>query len=279
MARQTRRAAPPDRDRGAPAPAFGTADTPLEPLRSPDDLDVLPGHHRRSPRHAGRRAPLARQLARRVAQRRRLQRRGRLDVRRTMRRSLRQRRRAVRPVVPPPAGVEGRRGRAVRPLGLGGRVRRVHPHPRPRPPPRAGPAALVRLRRRRGRGDRSGRAGRGSSPIPTTSCAGRGWWPATATATTAAPSSGSGPSTPRPCSRRGTTLIVTGDARTNFRAGGLAPFRLMAERARRTYWLNPEPRADWGHGDSQIGDYAPWLRRRVRGAVAAPAGRRRGHIV
>ena len=55
-----------------------------------------------------------------------------------------------------------------------------------------------------------------------------------------------------------TTLIVTGDARTNFRAGGLAPFRLMAEQARRTYWLNPEPRAEWGHGDSHIGDYAPY---------------------
>ena len=53
-----------------------------------------------------------------------------------------------------------------------------------------------------------------------------------------------------------TTLIVTGDARTNFRAGGEEPFRLMAQRARRTYWLNPEPRADWDHGDSRIGDYA-----------------------
>jgi len=53
-----------------------------------------------------------------------------------------------------------------------------------------------------------------------------------------------------------TTLIVTGDARTNFRSGGLEPFRLMADRARRTYWLNPEPRAEWDRGDSRIGEYA-----------------------
>ena len=70
------------RRRSAPATA------PVEPLRSPDDLDLFRATtvDRRAMRAAVR--PLARQLARRVAQRRRLQRQGRLDVRRTMRRSL-----------------------------------------------------------------------------------------------------------------------------------------------------------------------------------------------
>lgn len=55
-----------------------------------------------------------------------------------------------------------------------------------------------------------------------------------------------------------TTLIVAGDARTNYRPAGLDPFRRLAERARRTYWLNPEPRAEWGTEDSSIADFAVW---------------------
>jgi uncharacterized protein len=55
-----------------------------------------------------------------------------------------------------------------------------------------------------------------------------------------------------------TTLIVAGDARTNYRPAGIDPFRRLAERARRTYWLNPEPRADWGSEDSSIAAFAPW---------------------
>jgi uncharacterized protein with von Willebrand factor type A (vWA) domain len=55
-----------------------------------------------------------------------------------------------------------------------------------------------------------------------------------------------------------TTLIVAGDARTNYRPAGVNPFRRLSERARRTYWLNPEPRADWGSEDSSIDAFAPW---------------------
>ena len=55
-----------------------------------------------------------------------------------------------------------------------------------------------------------------------------------------------------------TTLIVAGDARTNYRPAGVDPFRRLSERARRTYWLNPEPRADWGSEDSSIDAFAPW---------------------
>jgi uncharacterized protein with von Willebrand factor type A (vWA) domain len=55
-----------------------------------------------------------------------------------------------------------------------------------------------------------------------------------------------------------TTLIVAGDARTNYRPAGVDAFRQLAERARHTYWLNPEPRADWGAEDSSIAAFAPW---------------------
>ncbi len=52
-----------------------------------------------------------------------------------------------------------------------------------------------------------------------------------------------------------TTVIVTGDARTNFRPPGLGPFRLLCQRARRVYWLNPEPEAEWSTDDSAISAY------------------------
>jgi uncharacterized protein with von Willebrand factor type A (vWA) domain len=53
------------------------------------------------------------------------------------------------------------------------------------------------------------------------------------------------------------TLIVMGDARNNYRDPGLAAFRDLAERSRRLYWLNPEPRADWDSTDSIMATYAP----------------------
>jgi hypothetical protein len=52
-----------------------------------------------------------------------------------------------------------------------------------------------------------------------------------------------------------TTVIVTGDARTNYRTIGLAPFRTLCQRARRVYWLNPEPEADWDADDSAMDAY------------------------
>jgi uncharacterized protein with von Willebrand factor type A (vWA) domain len=52
-----------------------------------------------------------------------------------------------------------------------------------------------------------------------------------------------------------TTVIVTGDARTNYRAPGLVPFRTLCQRARRVYWFNPEPEADWGADDSAMAAY------------------------
>ncbi len=56
---------------------------------------------------------------------------------------------------------------------------------------------------------------------------------------------------------RTSTLIVTGDARTNHRGTGEEWLGRIAERARRVYWLNPEPRADWDTYDSEMQAYTP----------------------
>jgi uncharacterized protein len=53
------------------------------------------------------------------------------------------------------------------------------------------------------------------------------------------------------------TVLVMGDARNNYREPGLAAFRELAERSRRLYWLNPEPRDDWDTTDSIISAYGP----------------------
>ena len=55
-----------------------------------------------------------------------------------------------------------------------------------------------------------------------------------------------------------TTVIITGDARTNYRAAGFDDFATLAARAKRVFWLNPEPRADWDVKDSEISQFAVW---------------------
>jgi uncharacterized protein with von Willebrand factor type A (vWA) domain len=52
------------------------------------------------------------------------------------------------------------------------------------------------------------------------------------------------------------TVIVLGDARTNGRDPRADIFAQIAERAGRTFWLNPEPRLYWNYGDSVIDSYA-----------------------
>ncbi|MFM8889826.1 MAG: VWA domain-containing protein [Solirubrobacterales bacterium] len=54
------------------------------------------------------------------------------------------------------------------------------------------------------------------------------------------------------------TVIVLGDARTNGRPPGSDSFRAVADRAKRTLWLNPEPAAYWNYGDSAMAAYAPF---------------------
>lgn len=53
-----------------------------------------------------------------------------------------------------------------------------------------------------------------------------------------------------------TTVLVLGDARTNMGDPNLPAVRNIGRRARRVYWLNPEPRSQWGTGDSAAPDYA-----------------------
>jgi uncharacterized protein with von Willebrand factor type A (vWA) domain len=53
-----------------------------------------------------------------------------------------------------------------------------------------------------------------------------------------------------------TTLLILGDARTNYRARKVAALRSLTESAHHTYWLNPEPVHDWDTGDSAASEYA-----------------------
>jgi uncharacterized protein with von Willebrand factor type A (vWA) domain len=53
-----------------------------------------------------------------------------------------------------------------------------------------------------------------------------------------------------------TTLLLLGDARNNYRAASTWVLRELHHRARQVFWLNPEPAAHWGSGDSIALDYA-----------------------
>jgi len=54
-----------------------------------------------------------------------------------------------------------------------------------------------------------------------------------------------------------TTVLILGDGRSNYRDPSAWSLRDLARRASSVHWLNPEPRAAWGTGDSAIGDYRP----------------------
>jgi len=58
-----------------------------------------------------------------------------------------------------------------------------------------------------------------------------------------------------------TTVIVTGDARSNFRPPADEMFLAITERARSVFWLNPEQERFWDTGDSVMSRYAPWCDR------------------
>jgi uncharacterized protein with von Willebrand factor type A (vWA) domain len=51
-------------------------------------------------------------------------------------------------------------------------------------------------------------------------------------------------------------VVVLGDARTNYRSPSVESLSAIRQRAGRVYWLNPEPRAAWGSGDSVMDQYA-----------------------
>jgi uncharacterized protein with von Willebrand factor type A (vWA) domain len=58
-----------------------------------------------------------------------------------------------------------------------------------------------------------------------------------------------------------TTFIIVGDGRNNYNNPRLESFRDIARRARATIWLNPEPPALWGTGDSDMPGYAAYCDR------------------
>ncbi len=55
-----------------------------------------------------------------------------------------------------------------------------------------------------------------------------------------------------------TSVILLGDARNNYHSSQNWTLKEMGKRARRLYWLNPEPRGYWDTGDSIISDYATY---------------------
>lgn len=54
------------------------------------------------------------------------------------------------------------------------------------------------------------------------------------------------------------TFIVVGDGRNNYNDPSIRIFSELSRRSHRTIWLNPESRAIWGTGDSDMPDYAPF---------------------
>lgn len=53
------------------------------------------------------------------------------------------------------------------------------------------------------------------------------------------------------------TVIITGDARNNYRDTGVEYLDRIAEKSRALFWLNPEPRRYWDTGDSVMRRYMP----------------------
>jgi len=52
-----------------------------------------------------------------------------------------------------------------------------------------------------------------------------------------------------------TTVLILGDARNNYHASQAWIAKEIQHRARKLFWLNPEPKAYWDTGDSIVGDY------------------------
>jgi uncharacterized protein len=53
-----------------------------------------------------------------------------------------------------------------------------------------------------------------------------------------------------------TSVLLLGDARNNYHATQSWVVQEIAHRARHVHWLNPEPQAYWGTGDSVVDEYA-----------------------
>ena len=53
-----------------------------------------------------------------------------------------------------------------------------------------------------------------------------------------------------------TTVLILGDARNNYHASQAWILKEVEHKARKVFWLNPEPKAYWDTGDSILGEYA-----------------------
>lgn len=60
------------------------------------------------------------------------------------------------------------------------------------------------------------------------------------------------------CIDRRTTVIILGDARSNYTNPEIPILRRISERSRRVIWINPEPEGFWGSGDSEMLAYRPF---------------------
>ena len=58
--------------------------------------------------------------------------------------------------------------------------------------------------------------------------------------------------------RRRTTVIVLGDARTNYHDPAERVLKAVQAQAAHLFWLNPEPKAAWDSGDSVMARYRPY---------------------
>jgi uncharacterized protein len=71
------------------------------------------------------------------------------------------------------------------------------------------------------------------------------------------------------------TVIICGDARTNYRPDGLDALKMIAAQARRVFWLNPEPEGQWGATDSAMDEY----RQCCRGVFEVRSLRQLGDVI
>lgn len=71
------------------------------------------------------------------------------------------------------------------------------------------------------------------------------------------------------------TVIICGDARTNYRPDGAEALKAIAAQARRVFWLNPEPEDEWGASDSAMQDY----REHCRGVYEVRSLRQLGDVI
>jgi uncharacterized protein with von Willebrand factor type A (vWA) domain len=58
--------------------------------------------------------------------------------------------------------------------------------------------------------------------------------------------------------RRRSTVLVLGDARTNYHDPAEHMLKAIQQRAGHVFWLNPEPRGAWNSGDSVLNTYTPF---------------------